>query len=160
MTNKVESGHTAANSVHRSRCNSTTLRKASRNLTQFYDMVLSECGLRATQRTLLIHVERAGTPSIGELAEGLVMDRTALSHALKPLVRDGLLSLVPDEGDRRSRRVALTNLGHRKIKESHKYWQSAQSSFEKYFGEERAQELRDLLVLVADFDFSKAIKKK
>lgn len=153
MAKRLSSRRTATESIHSSRCNSTTLRKASRNLSQFYDTVLSQSGLRSTQRTVLIHVERAGAPTVGELAESLLMDRTGLSHTLKPLIREGLLDAVQDEGDKRSRRITLTDLGRKRLKESLPYWQMAQDSFEKYFGVQRAQELRELLVMVADFEF-------
>ncbi len=36
-------------------------------------------------------------PTLRTLANELVMDLSALSHTLKPLVRDGLIKIVPDE---------------------------------------------------------------
>ena len=44
-----------------------------------------------TQRAILVYIERGGSPSMGELAAALVLDRTALNHNLKPLQRDGLV---------------------------------------------------------------------
>src|SRR5579871_6541159 len=61
-------------------CSCTALRKASRRVSQLYDEALAPCGLRTTQRAILNHIRRAGTPSIGALAEALVMDRGALTH--------------------------------------------------------------------------------
>src|ERR1700744_324157 len=59
-------------------CSCTALRKASRRVSQLYDEALAPCGLRTTQRAILNNIKRAGTPSIGVLAEALVMDRGAL----------------------------------------------------------------------------------
>jgi len=67
------------------------VRKASRRVSQLYDAILAPCGLRTTQRAILNHISRAGTPSVGELAADLVMDRGALAHNLKPLERDGFV---------------------------------------------------------------------
>ena len=86
----------------KSPCNCTALRKATRRVSQLYDSALEPCGLRTTQRSILIHVARAGTPPpLGELAEALVMDRGALTHTLKPLVGDGLVDIRMDPEDRR-----------------------------------------------------------
>src|SRR6202047_258099 len=76
------------------RCNGTALRKATRRVSQLYDAVLAPCGLRSTQRSILIHVARAGTPTMGDLAAALVLDRSALAHNLKPLERDGFVAVV------------------------------------------------------------------
>jgi len=48
---------------------------------------------------------------MGELAETLVPDRSALRHNLRPLQRDGLIALVAGDADRRLRRVVLTKMG-------------------------------------------------
>ncbi len=96
-------------------CNGTALRKATRRVSQLYDAVLAPSGLRSTQRSILIHVARAGTPTMGELAQALVLDRSALAHNLKPLERDGLVSLLSDRDDRRSRRIGLTELGKARL---------------------------------------------
>ena len=98
-----------------SRCNVTALRKAARHISQFYDTILSESGMRATQRAILVATAREGSPTIGELASALVLDRTALNHNLKPLQRDGLLVIAADAGDRRSKRVKLTRRGEARL---------------------------------------------
>ena len=75
-------------------CNNSALRKATRRVSQLYDAVLAPSGLRSTQMAILTHIDRAGTPAMGELAAALVLDRSALGHNLKPLERDGLVELV------------------------------------------------------------------
>src|SRR5215204_3474262 len=107
-------------------CNATALRKATRRVSQLYDMVLAPTGLRSTQRSILMHIARGGTPTMGDLAAALVLDRSALAHNLKPLERDGLVTVMVDETDRRSRRVALTAVGEEKLKASLELWKDAQ----------------------------------
>ena len=135
------------------RCNSTALRKATRRVSQLYDVALAPCGLRSTQRSILIHIARAGAPSVGELAVALVLDRSALAHNLKPLERDGFVAIDVGAADKRSRTIRLTKRGEAKLRESTKLWQTAQDQFEQAFGADRAAALRETLALVASIDF-------
>ena len=65
-----------------------------------------------------------------DLARLLVLDRSALAHNLKPLVRDGYVRTTRDLRDGRSRRVALTDAGCEKLTQSHRLWTDAQARFE------------------------------
>jgi DNA-binding MarR family transcriptional regulator len=135
------------------RCNSTALRKATRRVSQLYDAALAPCGLRSTQRSILMHIARAGTPSLGDLAELLVLDRSALGHNLKPLERDGYVAIDVDPDDRRSRLARLTDKGVAKLRESAVLWEGAQHRFEAAFGVDEARALRDTLATVAAVAF-------
>jgi DNA-binding MarR family transcriptional regulator len=137
----------------KSPCNCTALRKATRRVSQLYDSALEPCGLRTTQRAILNHITRAGTPSLGELAEALVMDRGALTHNLKPLERDGLVEIRPDPKDRRNRRVVLTATGRAKLEESAPLWKRAQDGFEAAFGVAKSASLRQVLDYIVSEDF-------
>jgi len=134
-------------------CSCTALRKASRRVSQLYDTALAPCCLRTTQRAILNHIHRAGTPPIGALAEALVMDRGALTHNLKPLERDGLVAITVDPKDRRNRLIALTPAGMAKLAESEPYWAAAQRGFDSAFGAPEATALRALLGLIVTDDF-------
>src|ERR1700730_542330 len=120
---------TTAGKKQKSLCNCTALRKATRRVSQLYDSALEPCGLRTTQRAILNHIARSGTPPIGELAEALVMDRGALTHNLKPLERDRLVEIRVDPKDRRNRLVTLTAAGRARLEESAALWQRAQDGF-------------------------------
>ncbi len=133
----------------KSQCNVTALRKASRRLSQIYDAALAPHGLRSTQRAILAHVARAGSPTMGELAAALVLDRTALNHNLKPLERDGYLKVMVDENDARGRRIELTARGRQILEASRDDWQAAQQQFEQMFGETQAAALRSALETIA-----------
>ena len=142
-----------SNKKQKSPCNCTALRKATRRVSQLYDLALEPCGLRTTQRAILSHIARSGTPPIGELAEALVMDRGALTHNLKPLQRDGLVEIGVDPDDRRNRRVALTAAGRSKLAESEPLWKRAQQGFEAAFGVAKSASLRKALEYVVSEDF-------
>ncbi|NEU99564.1 MarR family winged helix-turn-helix transcriptional regulator [Bradyrhizobium uaiense] len=135
------------------RCNLTALRKATRRVSQLYDQALATSGLRGTQRAILVHVRRTGAPTMGELAAALVLDRTALNHNLKPLARDGLLTITVDKNDRRSRLVRLTKRGEARLADSQAAWLEAQDRFETAFGARQAADLRQTLELVAALEF-------
>jgi DNA-binding MarR family transcriptional regulator len=145
----------------KSLCNCTALRKATRRVSQLYDSALEPCGLRTTQRSILIHVARAGAPpALGELAEMLVMDRGALTHTLKPLERDGLVEIRVDPDDRRNRLVALTSAGRKKLEQSMPLWQNAQDGFEAAFGVVKSAALRKALEFVVSDDFVTAFNRR
>ncbi|MEA1833857.1 MarR family winged helix-turn-helix transcriptional regulator [Methylobacterium durans] len=134
-------------------CSNALLRQAMRSLGQIYDEALAPAGLRATQHGLLANVARMGTPTMGELADALVMDLSGLGHTLKPLTRDGYLRLVPDARDRRARRVILTDLGRSKLGETTALWRGVQERFEAAFGPERAAGLRAVHAVLASRAF-------
>jgi DNA-binding MarR family transcriptional regulator len=137
-------------------CNGAALRKATRRLSQLYDMVLAPSGLSASQRSVLVHIERAGSPTMTELAYAMVLDRSALARNIKPLERDGYLVQRPDNEDGRSRRVELTPAGRAKLNESNRLWRNAQNRFEEVYGEQRAAALRVALAEIYSDEFAEA----
>jgi DNA-binding MarR family transcriptional regulator len=141
-------------------CNNAMLRRASRALGQVYDDELAPSGLRATQHGLLAQIAIMKAPTIRDLAAEIVMDLSALGHTLKPLIRDGLVALVPDKQDRRVKHVTLTKTGRNKLKETSKLWAKAQRRFERAFGEKKAVYLRDVLEELSSEAFRKAYRGK
>jgi DNA-binding MarR family transcriptional regulator len=137
--------------IEPSRCNCVALRKASRRMSQFYDSVLAPCGLKSTQYAMLSEIARHGArpPTIRELAEALVMDQSTLGQNLRPLEREGLVALVQDEADRRSRRVTLTKAGRSRFAAAEPLWRVAQERFEGGFGKRAAADLRTVLGTIA-----------
>ena len=130
------------------RCNNAALRKATRRVSQLYDSVLAPAGLRSTQRAILLNIARLGTPTMGQLAASLVLDRSALGHNLKPLQRDRLISTAAGEGDPRIQHLSLTSAGAERLLQGSLMWRAAQDEFETQVGAPRAARLRrDLLAL-------------
>ena len=138
--------------TERDRCNATTIRKASRRMSQLYDNALEPSGLRATQFAMLTELEgRVSTPpTMSELAEALIMDRSALGHALRPLERERLISLKKSGEDSRRRYVVITARGRAKWREASNLWRRAQERFESIYGEEHAKKLRAALSMIAN----------
>lgn len=132
-------------------CNCTALRKASRRISLLYDRELAPSGVTSGQFSILRQVHRRGddAPTMTELAQALVLDRTALKHALTPLERDGLVTARPHPSDRRARCVALTTKGERVFVVAQSAWSRAQATFTESFGEDQASALRALLGLAA-----------
>ena len=143
-----------------SSCSNAALRRATRRLGQLYDDVLKPSGLKATQFTLLSRLIRYGSPTMGILAAELVMDRSALSHTLAPLIARGLVRHAADPADRRSRRVSLTDKGRRTLDKAEGLWQQAEGKFESAFGAHAAIELRRLLDQIATPDFAAEFRKR
>jgi DNA-binding MarR family transcriptional regulator len=134
-----------------SRCNISAMRKAARRLSLLYDSHLAPVELKSSQYGILSELNSRGAalPTVNELAEALVMDRSTLGQNLRPLERHGLVKLVTDPQDRRSRLIALTKLGVTKYKEARRYWEIAQDRFEAVFGKAAAATLRAALFRIA-----------
>ena len=126
-------------------CNCFALRSAARHATQYYDQFLAPIGLRTTQFSILAKLKRRGRLTITALAEDMVMDRTTVGRAVKPLERDGLIRTQPAVSDRRVKEVHLTKSGEKRFQEGVRAWAQAQARFEADFGVRRASQLRTLL---------------
>jgi DNA-binding MarR family transcriptional regulator len=127
------------------------MRKASRRLTQLYDDALGQCGLRSTQYAILSELEGRWKepPTMAQLAQALVTDRSALGHSLKPLERDGLIELVEGEADRRRKHVVLSAKGKAAVVKAKPHWQKAQNRFAEVFGASASADLRATLIGIA-----------
>ncbi|GJH29961.1 MarR family winged helix-turn-helix transcriptional regulator [Caballeronia novacaledonica] len=132
------------------------LRRAVRGVGLLYDQALAPAGINAAQYNLLRSIEKLGSATQSELAAELVMDLSALGHTLKPLVRDGWVSLLRDADDGRRRLVTLTSDGRDKLHEAQQLWRPAQKRFETVLGEKDTQRLLKLLDHLASTDFSDA----
>ncbi len=123
-------------------CVCFSLRKAARTITQVYDAALAESGLRITQFSLLAMLNAHGRPRrISDLARDLVMDRTTLTRNLRPLEREGLLTISAGE-DRRERLATITEEGTRRVRLAAPRWRTAQAHVLDLFGEERWLDIR------------------
>ena len=117
-------------------CTCSTIRKTARIVTQMYETALQPTGLKPGQLTLLAVLTNRGAMSMTNLADAMVMDRTTLTRNLKPLVRDGLISIESEE-DQRVRVVGLTGKGTQKFKEAYPLWVEVQSRLVDGIGSER-----------------------
>ena len=123
------------------------LRRAARALTQLYDDTMAPSGLRVTQFSLLRTIARQGTVRITDLAELALLDRTALSRNLEPLVAQGYVRIARGK-DARTREVALTAAGKAAHERAVPYWRDAQRVVARKLGDSRTEALVGLLGFV------------
>jgi len=123
-------------------CNCFALRQAARYVTQMYERHMASVGLTAAQFTILAKLNRRPGSTMVELAEAMVMDRTTLVRALKPLQRDALIVTEASAQDARSHVFSLTDSGRLKYDAAREAWRAAQKEFESSYGPERARALR------------------
>ena len=116
-----------------------------------YDAVLAPVGLKSTQFAILTAIgQRAhDPPTMRELADALVMDRSTLGQNLGPLERDQLVAFAPSVTDRRRKLVVLTKEGRAKYAQARSLWRIAQERFERTVGAAEAARLRDILLRIA-----------
>src|SRR5438105_10195832 len=83
----------------RDACLCLHLQRAARAVARRFDAVLRPLGLTSGQFSLLMSLNRAQPPSLGDVAAVLAMDRTTVTANLKPLVRRGLVKVTIDDQD-------------------------------------------------------------
>jgi DNA-binding MarR family transcriptional regulator len=120
----------------RQNCVCFNLRRVTRVVTQFFDAELRRHGLRSTQGTLLSALHSIGTSTMAELSEILGMERTTLLRNIRPLERDGLVS-VEGGGQGGFVELSLTAKGRKRIEKLAPAWESAQQTAVRVLGAER-----------------------
>jgi DNA-binding MarR family transcriptional regulator len=124
------------------------MRQAARYMTQLYDRHLQRAGVTAAQFTILGKLASQSEVRIATLAPEMVMDRTTVSRALKPLERDGLIQFELDKDDARVHLLTLTEHGKHRYEQAKKAWRDAHDEVERKFGKERTTALRRELFLL------------
>jgi DNA-binding MarR family transcriptional regulator len=125
-------------------CTCGALRRATRALTQLYDDLMLPSGLRVTQFSLLRTLDRLGPARLTRLADAAMLDRTALSRTLDPLVERGWVATAPGR-DARTREAALTAQGRKALRAAHPHWVRAQEQVAARVGERKLDALVGLL---------------
>ena len=121
-------------------CACGRLRRATRALTQLYDDAMAPAGLRVTQFSLLRTLARDGPLKISDLAARQLLDRTALSRNLDPLVELGHVEIVRGR-DARTREVAISRKGMATLRAAEPCWMRAQKEVARRIGAERLKVL-------------------
>lgn len=123
-------------------CYALAARQNARHLSRLYDNHLAPAGLSVSQFSILSLLEAHGKLKITKLAEMLIMERTTLVRALKPLHAAGwVVADRPEKG--RSFDVALSLSGLKKVTEAAPLWKEAQAAFEREVGQDRAIRIRN-----------------
>jgi DNA-binding MarR family transcriptional regulator len=133
-------------------CNCFAVRQAARQVTRLYESHLAGAGLTSAQFSILGALGEGGPMTMADLASALVMDRTTLLRAMKPLQREDLLKSSSSAADPRQLVFALSAGGERRLKEALPLWSKAQEEFEAEIGPREAARLRHSLLTLANKD--------
>ena len=124
-------------------CLNFLMRRATRILSRGFDEALRPHSLRATQFNALAVLAQSGPTSLTVLADLMVLERSALARNLKPLEREGLVTVTVGK-DRRTRVAFLTAKGRRKLLRALPAWAEAQALVLGQLGRENAELLTKL----------------
>ena len=120
--------------VVRDTCLCLATQRAARALARRFDDAFRALDLTNGQFSLLMALNRPKPPTIAPLAEFLAMDRTTLTAALKPLERRGLIQILVDPDDRRSRLLRLTAKGRGLLARALPIWKEHHALLEQQTG--------------------------
>jgi DNA-binding MarR family transcriptional regulator len=126
----------------RDNCLCLHLQRAARALARRFDDALRPLGLTSGQYSMMMSLNRPEPPSIGSVASLLAMDRTTLTAALKPLQRRGLVTVMVDTNDRRSRRLKLTRAGRALLARAVPTWRRTHAEIDRLVPGAGADRLR------------------
>jgi DNA-binding MarR family transcriptional regulator len=126
----------------RDTCMCLHMQRAARAVARRFDEALRPLDLTNGQFSLLMSLNRAEPPSIGQVSAVLAMDRTTLNANLKPLERRCLLTVTVDDADRRSRRLALTPAGRSLLLRALPVWKRTQAATESLLGQSNPDAVR------------------
>lgn len=114
----------------RDSCLCLAAQRAARSLARRFDEAFRPFGLTSGQFSLMMSLNRPQPPALGSVASLLAMDRTTLTAALKPLQRQGLVTVTVDPQDRRSRLLGLTEAGHALLSTALPVWKETHEAIE------------------------------
>lgn len=134
-------------------CPVFNIRAAARIITQLFDEELKPSGLQVTQFAVLVGIASMESPTINQLAQGMVMDRTTLTRNLKPIESQGLIRIKKGI-DKRTSNVELTAKGKTALHKTLPYWENARAKFSDELGVKFVQGL------LKDLSFVRTIKVK
>jgi len=126
----------------RDNCLCLHAQRAARVLARRFDEALRPVGLTNGQFSLLMSLNGPEAAPMGRVAALLGADRTTLTAALKPLVRDGLAVISVDPDDSRMRRIALTPAGHARLLEALPIWTRTHAAVDADLGGSDPERLR------------------
>ena len=118
------------------------VQRAARSLARLFDEALRPFGLTNGQFSLLMSLNRPEPPQMRAVADLLAMDRTTLTAALKPLERQGLLTIAVDPADRRGRRLSLTEAGRAALSAAMPVWEKTHADLEALLPDGDPERLR------------------
>lgn len=126
-------------------CHCLAARRNARYLTRLYDRHLAPASLTVSQFSILGVINSAPGISIADLAKSMVMERTTLVRALKPLQSVGYIRSFKESGTA-AIQLELSASGSAKLAEAEPFWEAAQNEREEQIGELQAVHIRNALL--------------
>lgn len=126
-------------------CYCASLRHAARVVTQIYDQMLRPAGVTTAQFTVLRVLSRMPAIRVGELAELLGIEQSAMTRTLALMRQSGWIEEGAGGSARETRHV-LTDAGQTRLAEAEPLWTTAQKRLVRSLGREHANSLRTLAV--------------
>ena len=124
-------------------CACAAVRRASRSITQLYDLVLAPTHLKATQFVILHAIAQQGEVAQCLLADEYAVSLETLSRRLGALRRQGLIHLR-ETSSHHQHVYSLTDAGRNKLQEAVPYWNRAQERLRTALGDTEWEALFDL----------------
>jgi len=125
------------------RCLCARIRMLSRMITGQFDAALRKVGVTANQLTILaLAIGRGGT-GLAELARDLHMERSTVTRTIARMLEHRWLTSRRGP-DGRTKQLAATAAGRRKLKAALPLWADAQEALEESLGTRAATVLRGL----------------
>lgn len=131
--------------MHPQHCLAANLRRTVRAANQFFHERMRATDGVPTQFTLLAAISGFGRCTQGELAAWLGMDPTTVTRSVGLLAGERLVAVTPGKVDRRTRTLALTAEGRRRLEDSREAWRTAQADAIARLGPAKARQLLALL---------------
>jgi DNA-binding MarR family transcriptional regulator len=122
-------------------CYCATLRQAARAATAFYEEVLADTPIRATQFTILQVLKTAPDLQTTEVGKLIGIDQTTATRTLA-LMKKSKFVRDSTGADRRERRWRLTPLGETTFRNIQPKWEWAQAMVERRLGRAEAIALK------------------
>ncbi|HWC19953.1 MAG TPA: MarR family winged helix-turn-helix transcriptional regulator [Terriglobales bacterium] len=116
-------------------CGCMLVRRASRSVTQLYDVVLAPIGMKATQFVLLRAIADAAEIAQWQLSKQLSIAVETLTRRLGTMRRMGWIEMRSGS-DKREHLYSSTDLGREQLERALPYWQRAQERLREQLGQE------------------------
>lgn len=131
----------------RDRCLCLVTQRAARELARRFDRLFAPLGITNGQYSMMVATGGIGRPKPGDLARSLAMDHATVTAAVRKLAKRGLVSVSADGGDRRVRRIALTDAGVALVKRATPLWREEHARLDAEL-EGRGQDARQMRALM------------
>jgi DNA-binding MarR family transcriptional regulator len=133
----------------KSECACELARRASRAVSQLYDLVLSPTKLKASQFILLRNIAEAEEIAQCEISKTLSVAVETLTRRLATMRKAGWVQLRMG-ADRRERLYSITDLGREQLNAAQPYWNRAEQRLREQLGPEAWQRTQACLVRLGD----------